>query len=309
MISIIVPIYNADAYLSECFESLLKQTYTKFEVICVNDGSTDRSGSICKHFSDKDSRFVYIEQINGGVSKARNKGIEIANGEFICFLDADDTLPNYALDVYMKSAIGHDTVVGYTTRGNTKKYVDSKVTYHEGIDYILNDYLINNTNYQFCNYLYRKNILDKVGLKFSEDLKYGEDEEFTWKYLSHCKTAITIDVTLYNYRDNPTSASHTVSYSRVQVIDSMIRVYDYYKSLNHNFSEKLYKWGIPRAKLSILKQFAVNKRKDLFRQLTESKKYDRSMLPLLRFPNFNIKLASLIYSLSPYLFFTLLSKK
>lgn len=307
MISIIIPIYNAEKYLPECFESLQKQTYADFEVVCVNDGSKDNSAQICKEFCALDPRFIYIEQENGGVSKARNKGLQIVKGEWICFLDADDTLPVYALDLYMRYAKKYDVIAGYTSRSLSEKTLDENLSTHEGMTYLLQDYLFNNTKYQFCSFFYKKSILDSYSICFSEDLKYGEDEEFAWKYLNHCSAGIALEADLYNYRDNITSASHTLSFARVQVIDTMIRVSSYYRSNNHDFADTLYKYGITRAKLSILKQFASNKRKDLYSMLSCSKEYDYKLMSLLTFPDTKIKIAALVYLLSPKLFYKLLS--
>lgn len=307
MISIIIPIYNAEKYLSECFDSLQKQTYSDFEVVCVNDGSKDNSAQICKGLCTLDSRFIYIEQENGGVSKARNKGLEEAKGDWICFLDADDTLPDYALELYMRYAKQYDVVAGYTSRSLSAKTLNEDLCTHEGMTYLLQNYLFHNTKYQFCSFLYKKSILDSYSVWFSEDLKYGEDEEFTWKYLSHCCSGVSLDVDLYNYRNNITSASHNVSFTRVQVIDTMIRVNSYYKSINHEFADIIYKYGIPRAKLSILKQFAVNKQKNLYSKLSKSCNYDYKLRSLLFFPDIKIKLATLVYLISPQLFYKLLS--
>ena len=307
MISIIIPIFNAEKYLSECFCSLQNQTYSDFEAICVNDGSKDNSAQICKDLCALDSRFIYVEQDNGGVSKARNKGLEKVKGDWICFLDADDTLPNYALELYMRYADNFDVVAGYTSRSLSQKRLNENICTHDGITYLLHDYLYNNTKYQFCSFFYKKSILDSYSIRFSEDLKYAEDEEFAWKYLGHCNSGISLDVDLYNYRDNITSASHTLSFDRVQVIDTMMRVSSYYRAINSSFADTIYKYGIPRAKLSILKQFAVNKRKDLYYMLSCSTVYNYKLFPLLSFPNIKIKLAALVYLLSPRLFYKLLS--
>lgn len=312
MISIIIPIYNTEKYLKECFDSIQRQSYSDFEVICINDGSTDGSTQICKEIISIDSRFHYIEQKNGGVSKARNKGLEMAKGDFIIFVDADDTLPYNALERYMRYEHGNDTVAGYTHIGNNITNLNlgnNNFNIHLGINYLLKDYLYNNNKYQFCSFLYRKKILDLHCIRFSDDLKYGEDEEFAWKYLSHCKSATTLDTYIYYYRNNINSASHTISFDRVQVIDTMIRVSNYFSSINHPFYDTIFHFGIPRAKLSILKQFALNNRKDLFDQLKISRDYPQKLLRLVLFPNFNIKLASLVYSISSTLFYKILSKK
>ena len=90
VISIIVPIYNAEQYLSECIDSLVNQSFEDIEIILINDGSTDNSSKICKEYEEKDKRINYIEIKNSGVSHARNVGVENANGKWITFIDADD---------------------------------------------------------------------------------------------------------------------------------------------------------------------------------------------------------------------------
>ena len=95
-VSIIVPIYNSETHLSRCIDSILAQTYSDFELILVNDGSIDNSGKICDEYAQKDSRIIVIHKENGGTSSARNIGLEKSHGEYITFVDSDDTIyPNY----------------------------------------------------------------------------------------------------------------------------------------------------------------------------------------------------------------------
>ena len=91
-ISVIVPVYKAEKYVGECIESILSQTYTDFELLLVDDGSPDKSGEICDYYAGKDPRIIVYHKENGGVSSARNYGIEHAVGEWICFVDSDDTI-------------------------------------------------------------------------------------------------------------------------------------------------------------------------------------------------------------------------
>ena len=91
-ISVIIPVYNTEEYLAQCLDSVIGQSYSNIEVILVDDGSSDTSGRICDDYSWKDSRVRVVHQKNGGVSRARNAGIDLANGEFISFIDADDTI-------------------------------------------------------------------------------------------------------------------------------------------------------------------------------------------------------------------------
>ena len=92
IVSVVVPVYNVENYLSNCLESIMKQTMKDIEIILVNDGSTDGSGEICKKYADKDNRIKYVEQRNQGVSVARNIGMDVAIGGYILFVDSDDEL-------------------------------------------------------------------------------------------------------------------------------------------------------------------------------------------------------------------------
>ena len=105
LVSIIVPIFNAAKYLPECIESILNQNYPEFELLLIDDGSTDKSGTICDQYAHKDSRILSFHQKNAGVSAARNRGIEAARGEYVAFVDADDKVsPSYISDFFRFSA-------------------------------------------------------------------------------------------------------------------------------------------------------------------------------------------------------------
>lgn len=306
-ITIIIPVYNMQEYIRETLISLDNQRYKNFNIIIIDDGSKDSTRTIINDYMLSSSlKILYEYQDNKGVSSARNRGLDLCKTHFLFFLDADDTLPNYSLESFAKYDETFDVIAGYTE----KKYVEKKddIKTHEGINYLLKDYLFRNTKYQFCSFLYKKDIIDKYSIRFSEDLKYGEDEEFAWKYLCHCRSAITLDVNIYNYRDNPNSASHNLSMSRTQVIDTMVRVGEYYASYNHPFTIFIKKYGIPRAKLSVLKQFAINDKKDFFNKLSNSNIYNFSVLSMLKFPDMRIKIAAFTYFISPYWFYKLLRK-
>ena len=115
-ISIIIPVYNAEEYLDRCLESISEQSYMSYEVILVDDGSTDSSPLICDRYSATDPRFRTIHKRNGGVSTARNAGIDLAKGEYLMFVDSDDALLPEALERMMEGVAGEDVVIGgYTT--------------------------------------------------------------------------------------------------------------------------------------------------------------------------------------------------
>ena len=109
LISIIVPIYNTEKYLRQCLDSIINQTYTNFEVLLVNDGSTDSSGMICQEYVENDSRFRYFEKENGGVSSARNLGLECSGGAYITFIDSDDWVESNHLEALLKGIKENNT--------------------------------------------------------------------------------------------------------------------------------------------------------------------------------------------------------
>ena len=110
-ITIIVPVYNAEEYLDRCMNSILDQEFSSYEVILVDDGSTDASGLICDRYSGTDPRFITVHQKNSGVSAARNAGLNLAQGEYVMFLDSDDALLPYALDELMSNSNDEDVVI------------------------------------------------------------------------------------------------------------------------------------------------------------------------------------------------------
>ena len=132
VISIIVPVYNVEKYLDNCLKSILNQSFKDFEVILVNDGSKDKSGEICNIYSQKDSRIKVFNMENSGAGKARNKGLDLAQGKYIFFVDADDWLENNALEEHFKYITKYDMVIGCSKNCyfNEDKLSNSKVEYY-----------------------------------------------------------------------------------------------------------------------------------------------------------------------------------
>src|SRR5690606_27364966 len=127
-VSVIIPVYNAEKYLRECLDSVLAQTFTDFEVLLINDGSTDASGKICDEYAEKDSRIKVFHKENGGVSSARNLGLDNAKGEWISFVDSDDTIEQETLATLANEVKDLDidgVIFGY------KKLINNKVSVYE----------------------------------------------------------------------------------------------------------------------------------------------------------------------------------
>ena len=148
LVSIIVPVFNVEKYLRQCLDSILGQTFNQFEVIIVNDGSTDNSGAICQEYEARDNRIVYLEKENGGVSEARNLGLDFATSEYIIFIDSDDWIePTYVEVLYEKiEEYQADIVFENYTSFNDE---DSNFYFHMSNDYYEEIY----DNYSVMNLL------------------------------------------------------------------------------------------------------------------------------------------------------------
>ena len=184
MISVIVPVYNAEKYLDRCIQSILTQTYTDFELLLINDGSTDSSGAICDRYAEQDSRVRVFHKENGGVSSARNMGLDNAKGEWIAFVDSDD----WVLDSYLYNLVSHshnvDLVISYAeylySNGERKKeeYASRMVSNEIDVLFTENDLSWHTSPWAK---LFNKKFCDQ--LRFIEGMHIGEDLVFLYTYM------------------------------------------------------------------------------------------------------------------------------
>lgn len=216
MISIIIPIYNSAKTLNRCFESLKAQTYRNFEVILVNDGSTDDTEVVCKKIAGEDGRFHYFYQDNGGVSKARNLGLMQAKGEWVTFVDADDWIEPNMLETMAANSVGVDIVsvnvsfdypdrqvMAHMSKSPVRKcdyesfslaiLLPEASTYYDGLTMSVE------ITGSVCGGMVRRQILRDNDIQFAEGLPLGEDGLFWLKCFSVVKDFVIIDVLGYHY--------------------------------------------------------------------------------------------------------------
>lgn len=202
VISVIVPVYKAEKYIRECIESILSQTYEDFELILVDDGSPDTSGMICDQYAHRDSRISVIHQNNQGVSAARNTGMQKAAGEYICFVDADDTVDREYLSILQHWMPAGGLAVCEVRRGNHVTYTENsdRMTPEEAQVSALSGSGIKG---YAPGKLLDAGVIREHGLSFSGDLAIGEDFLFVIQYLK-CITAEVVwnHSTVYRYRKN-----------------------------------------------------------------------------------------------------------
>ena len=205
LISVIVPVYKAERYLPRCIESILKQTYTNFELILVDDGTTDRSGIICDRYAEKDSRIRVIHKENGGVSTARNVGIDAAKGKWITFVDSDDWVSDNCLQILIDPTFEYeyDFVIGSLEIRELKisrsvLKTNSYIYCNDNVETVIE--LISMPRFHGpVAKMYKSHILQENNIRFIEGVKDGEDKIFVVEYLKYCHSIKTTESIVYFY--------------------------------------------------------------------------------------------------------------
>lgn len=210
LISVIVPVYNVEKYLERCVDSLLAQTYKNLEIILVDDGSTDRSGEICDKYRLCDDRIIVVHKENGGLSSARNAGLEIASGEYIGFIDSDDWVDKKMYEVLLQNLVIHNadisdvdsiTIDHYGFIENKEERIDVKDGQNMLKDYFILD------KYSVCRKLYKKEVIGSDRFPIG---KINEDICTNYKFLKNASRIVKSSLIMYYYFTNPNSITGTM---------------------------------------------------------------------------------------------------
>ena len=305
IISVVVPIYNASKFLNKCLKSILDQTYEELEIILVNDGSTDNSLEICNSYAKTDKRIKVIDKENGGVSSARNRGIEEATGKYIVFIDADDYIEKTMFEVLSDDLFKYDvdmTMCVYKKvdiNGNIlfaskelkEKYFDDKTFKH---------YLFMPDYYReiLCNKLFKLDIIKNNNIRFREDIHLNENIVFILDFAYFARKYVFDNQILYNFVQHKESATNEkFSLKKVSVLSSYIRLLEYnlekeilnrikYKYLfeGYAFTYRLKKLGIDNKELKEnLKQFKNKYYEDIKNEPSISANKKRQLWLMINF--------------------------
>lgn len=228
-ISVIIPIYNSEKFLKECIDSIVNQSYKDLEIILVNDGSIDKSESICLEAAKTDNRIVYCYQSNAGVSSARNKGISLATGSYIMFLDSDDYVDKSICEKLIKgleSNHSEQAICGYVTKYFVEYKLKRSIVTVPGIGNLSDKKQIIKCYPELFNKkialspwmkLYVADIIFKNNIRFEEEIELGEDILFNFKYYMYVHKIATINEPLYIYRICKNRNSLTKKFSEERI--------------------------------------------------------------------------------------------
>lgn len=294
LISVIIPVYKVEGYLSKCIESVINQTYSNIEIILVDDGSPDNCGKICDEYAKMDNRIIVIHKENGGLSDARNAGTEIASGEFITYIDSDDWVNlNYIEILYstLKNNNADISIVNY------KRVSDESVTNEPFIPNAVvfdrkeaTEEMLYQTSFDTsaCCKLYRtcvmKEILYPIG-------KWYEDLFTTYRIIAICDKIAFVNAPIYYYRNNPNSIMNSHFDNRMfDEIEAVNQIVEYVEnnmpdikkaaySRKYSSYSQVFRW-LPRKtddvaileKKNEIWQFLVSYRKEMMRDKRARKK-------------------------------------
>lgn len=233
--SIIIPVYNAEEYLGRCMDSILVQSFNNFEVLLIDDGSKDHSGAICDEYGKQDERVKVLHKVNGGVSSARNLGLDHVRGEWVTFVDADDYISSDYFNGIQNEA--YDLIIGQSKNfdasgkcWNVDKLPVGCVSGKIQRQTFLSKHLVAQIMRTPWGKFFRRSLM--AGLRFDEKLQIGEDTTFVFQYLSRCKTILVVDTFVYYYFSNNALLSSKYSMSSEEALCHLKIIVGQYKKLN-----------------------------------------------------------------------------
>lgn len=229
LISIIVPVYKVENYIHTCVDSVIRQSFTNWELLLVDDGSPDNCPAICDDYAQKDTRIKVIHKINGGVATARNLGLDLAQGEYISFLDGDDFWHLEYLQILLNLCKMQNADIAQCnyTRGTAKYFPITRITDDYKVFDNYSIFLKGNAKIVVCFKLYKKHLFDKI--RITEKVLF-EDDFTTWKWYFKARKIVVTSARLYYYTENNTSTmSMYVKHPSLEFINAYEERIEFFK--------------------------------------------------------------------------------
>ena len=263
LVSIVIPVYNAEKYLNECLESIINQTYKELEIIVVDDGSTDKSLEIIREYERNDSRVVVISGKNNGVSYARNKGLDYVRGTKIVFFDSDDIMEKDAIEKMLYQInLGFDAVIGgYTIIDENNKQIGKERIYENNKRCLVSNrhnlVKLMNINPFPGNKMFLTKIIKKNNIRWPI-VSLGEDQGFYLAYLCMCEKVVVLSCSVFQYRIIHSSASHRVDKHILDINKGFAKN----NNISKDFFDNLYNRRIENYAIQFLRYMEFKEKKD-----------------------------------------------
>lgn len=239
IVSIIVPIYNAEKTIEDCINSIINQSYKNIEIILVDDGSTDNSVSICKKMQSKDNRIIVYSKKNGGVSSARNYGLNVATGEYIGFVDSDDTINSEFIKTAIDNIKNNNADLFCCNYNEGKKKSKNSKLIKKYINIIKQDYMLLLKIYKgfLWNKIYKKELIEKHTIRLNENITMCEDLLFNFQYLKLCNKVSYSFEKNYNYNINEDGLSKGLTLGWFDILYVYNEIYGEIENFNKKIQD------------------------------------------------------------------------
>lgn len=288
LVSIIVPVYNVEAYLSRCIDSLCGQSYINLEIILVDDGSTDRSGDICDRYKISDHRIEVIHQSNGGLSAARNAGINTARGQYLAFVDSDDFVDVQYIDTLLNLALLYDAEIAMCDYYKGEEFTFPKGRSKHKVQMCMAEDMLRDWHGKYkrletvaWNKLYKRELFTESGIRYPKGY-YHEDVQTTHLLVNEADKVVITDAKLYYYYHRKSSITGTGSVKKIEdCLYGQSRRYQWFKN---NGYQRAYEIMLVKSMEFCIYNYAVMDYK-IYKQIGERliKQYMTSVKEVLRF--------------------------
>ena len=305
MVSIIIPVYNGEKYIRGIVDNINHLRYSSYEVIFINDGSTDNSAQVLREVQSEHSYITVIHQENRGVCAARNEGLANATGDYICFLDVDDAIDYSYLNVFIENMEKGNMDVAFCDMTPTPQEIelDNIPIKIYSRKEVLNDFLLRKFKIGVCGMLVSKKVIDDKQLAFMVGYKYGEDLHMAWKIFNSVERVMYIQAPMYVYRQNEGSAMTKIDKSKIDAITIMDELEGYFKENNPEFYPTFKKYGAARNAWAILWQAVRYLDYEAFVDFTELHDFSAELRKLITFPDIRVKLSSVCFVCSKAIYY------
>ena len=303
MVSIIVPVYNSESTIDRCVRSIADQDYSDLQIILVNDGSTDKSLEKCLSWKYKDSRILVVDKENGGVSSARNKGLDFVTGEYVGFVDADDMImPTFVSKLLSMIKEGNaDMAICKSKKKETDETGISDTVFYNDKE-TLNNILYGKISTGVCGLLVKSQIIKSNGLRFAEGYKYSEDLHMVWRLAHYSKVTAFSKERHYVYFETGGSAMATFNKARRDSLKLFDDLYAFFLKNRPDFAKKFVKYGVAKNYWSYAWQAACKLERGKYVEEIKELRIRKYFVRLITYPKATVSLSSLAGVISVLLF-------